>query len=118
MCLAILHKHGGIFTYDQDVFVNVVGGLKINETAADLAIAASVISSLRNKPIDKETIILGELGLGGELRPVQSAAARLQEAKKHGFKTAIIPKTNLPKGKYDGLNIHIIENLSEMLNLI
>lgn len=118
MCLAILHKHGGIFTYDQDVFVNVVGGVKINETSADLAIAAAVVSSLNNRPIAKDMIIIGELGLGGELRPIQSAGARLQEAKKHGFKSAIIPKSNLPKGKFEGLEIHTIDNLSQMIDLI
>jgi len=118
MCLAILHRHSGIFTYDQDVFVNVVGGVKINETAADLAIACAVVSSLRNKPIASDTIILGELGLGGELRPIQSAASRLQEAQKHGFKTAILPKLNLPKGEFPGLKIHIISHISEVLDLI
>lgn len=118
MCLAILHKHGGIFTYDQDVFVNVVGGVKINETSADLAIAAAVVSSLNNRPIAKDMIIIGELGLGGELRPIQSAAARLQEAKKHGFKSAIIPKSNLPNGKFDGLEVHTIDNLSQLINLL
>lgn len=118
MTLAVLHKHGGIFTHDQDVFINVVGGVKINETAADLAIAAAVVSSLRDKPIDQDMIIMGEIGLGGELRPIQSAASRLQEAKKHGFKKAILPKVNLPKGKFDGLEVHTISNLSQMLSII
>lgn len=118
MCLAILHRHGGVFTHDQDVFINVVGGVKINETAADLAITCAVISSLRNKSISKDTIIMGELGLGGELRPIQSAASRLQEAQKHGFKTAILPKTNLPSGKFPGLKIHTVNNLSEVISII
>ncbi|MBP9721671.1 MAG: DNA repair protein RadA [Gammaproteobacteria bacterium] len=118
MCLAVLHRHSGIFTYDQDVFINVVGGVKIDETAADLAIACAVISSLKNKPIPNDTIIMGELGLGGELRPIQSAAMRLQEAQKHGFKTAILPKLNLPKGEFPGLKIFTISNISEVLDLI
>lgn len=118
MALAVLHKHGGIFTHDQDVFVNVVGGVKINETAADLAIVAAVISSLRDKPIPQDMIIMGEIGLGGELRPIQSAAGRLQEAKKHGFKSAILPKLNLPKGNFAGLTVFAIDNLSEMLSII
>lgn len=118
MCLAVLHRHSGIFTYDQDVFINVVGGVKINETAADLAIACAVISSLKNRPIPNDTIIIGELGLGGELRPIQSAAMRLQEAQKHGFKTAILPKLNLPKGEFPGLKTHVINNISEVLDLI
>ncbi len=118
MCLAVLHRHSGIFTYDQDVFINVVGGVKINETAADLAIACAVISSLKNRPIPNDTIIIGELGLGGELRPIQSAAMRLQEAQKHGFKTAILPKLNLPKGEFPGLKTQVINNISEVLDFI
>ncbi len=118
MCLAVLHRHSGIFTYDQDVFINVVGGVKINETSADLAITCAVVSSLKNRPIPNDTIILGELGLGGELRPVQSAASRLQEAQKHGFKTAILPKLNLPKGEFPGLKVHTINHLSEVLELL
>lgn len=118
MCLAILHRHGGIFTHDQDVFINVVGGVKIHETSADLAIACAVVSSLKNKPIPKDTIIIGELGLGGELRPVQSAASRLQEAQKHGFKKAILPKLNLPKGEFPGLSVVIASDLQEVLTIL
>jgi DNA repair protein RadA/Sms len=97
MLLAVLQRHGGITTYDQDVFVNVVGGMRIMETAADLAIALAVLSSLRNKPIDEDLIVFGEIGLAGEIRPVQSGQERLREAAKHGFKKAIVPFPNLPK---------------------
>ena len=97
MLLAVLHRHGGVATYDQDVFVNVVGGLKVMETGSDLALVLAVISSLQNKPLPVDLIVFGELGLAGEIRPVPSGQERLKEASKHGFKRAIIPKGNAPK---------------------
>ncbi len=115
MLLAVLHRHGGIATYDQDVFVNAVGGVKVSETAADLAILLAILSSLRNKPLPAELMVFGELGLAGEIRPVQSGQDRLQEAQKHGFKKAIIPKSNLPKQKLSALDIVPVQTLSDAL---
>jgi len=118
MGLAILNRHGGIPTYDQDVFINVVSGVKITETAADLSLICAIVSSLKNRPIPSDTVIFGELGLGGELRPVQNAQSRLSEALKHGFKRAILPKANLPKGKFEGLEIIVADKLTDILTSI
>lgn len=113
--LAVLHRHGGVATFDQDVFINVVGGVKVSETASDLALLAAVISSLRNRVFDRETVIFGEVGLAGEIRPVQSGQERLKEAAKHGFKRAIIPYGNAPKQKMD-MVIEPVKHLQEVLD--
>ncbi len=112
--LAVLHRHGGVVTYDQDVFINVVGGVKVTETASDLALLAAVISSLRNRVFDRETVIFGEVGLAGEIRPVQSGQERLKEAAKHGFKRAIVPYGNAPKQKMD-LIVEPVKHIQEVL---
>lgn len=119
MLLAVLHRHGGIATYDQDVFVNIVGGVRVTETAADLAVLCAVLSSLRNRAVSHDTIIFGEVGLAGEIRPVQSGQERLREAAKHGFKRAIVPKTNAPKQTH-GLDIEVIpvQYLAEAVSAI
>lgn len=114
--LAVLHRHGGIATFDQDVFINVVGGVKVTETASDLALLAAVVSSLRNRIFPSDTIIFGEIGLAGEIRPVQNGQERLKEAVKHGFKRAIIPFNNAPKQKLD-ITVEAVKHLQEMLNL-
>lgn len=114
--LAVLHRHGGIATYDQDVFINIVGGVKVTETATDLAILAAVVSSLRNHILDAETIIFGEVGLAGEIRPVQSGQERLKEAAKHGFKRAIIPYGNAPKNQKSSLEIIPVKYLQDVLD--
>ncbi|MCF6217705.1 MAG: DNA repair protein RadA [Gammaproteobacteria bacterium] len=119
MLLAVLHRHGGIPTFDQDVFVNVVGGVRVTETAADLPVIMAVLSSLRSRPLDNGTIVFGEVGLSGEVRPVQSGLDRLKEAAKHGFKRAIIPKENAPKsGKIEGLEIIAVSRLSDALGYL
>ncbi|MDF1761646.1 MAG: DNA repair protein RadA [Coxiellaceae bacterium] len=115
MLLAILNRHGGIVTYDQDVFVNVVGGLKVTETAIDLAVIVAVVSSLRNQVIPNDTIMFGEVGLSGEVRPVPSGQERLREAAKHGFKRAIIAKGNAPKSAIAGLEVIAVDKLSDVL---
>jgi DNA repair protein RadA/Sms len=115
MLLAVLHRHGGVASYDQDVFVNVVGGVRVTETAADLALLLAVISSLRNKPLPQDLIVFGEVGLAGEIRPVPSGQERLREAAKHGFKRAIMPKANAPKGKVDGIEVIAVQRLDEAL---
>ncbi|MGD9108624.1 MAG: DNA repair protein RadA [Gammaproteobacteria bacterium] len=115
MLLAVLHRHGGIATYDQDVFVNVVGGMRILETAVDLPILLSIISSLKNKPLPTDLVIFGEVGLGGEIRPVQNGLERLREASKHGFKRAIIPDANAPKEKFKEMKIISVKYLHEAL---
>lgn len=116
MLLAVLHRHGGVASHDQDVFVNVVGGLRITETAMDLAILLSVVSSLKNKSLPVDWVVFGEVGLSGEIRPVANGQERLREAHKHGFKTAIVPQSNVPKKAIPGLNVigcaHIQEALS------
>ncbi len=116
--LAILHKHGGIATHDQDVFVNVVGGIKVVETAADLVVMLSIVSSLRDKVIPRDWIAFGEVGLTGEVRPVYNAIERLTEAQKHGFKVAIIPKGNSPKKTPKGLTIIAVEYLHQALQYL
>lgn len=112
--LAVLHRHGGVATFDQDVFINVVGGVKVTETGSDLALLAAVVSSLRNRIVDRETIIFGEVGLAGEIRPVQSGQERLREAAKHGFKRAIVPLGNAPKQSV-GLEVEGVKHLQEVL---
>jgi DNA repair protein RadA/Sms len=113
--LAILHKHGGVATHDQDVFVNVVGGIKVNETASDLVVMLAIMSSLRDRVIPNDWIAFGEVGLTGEVRPVYNSIERLSEAQKHGFKVAIIPKANLPKKAPKGLKIVPVEYLYQAL---
>lgn len=114
--LAVLHRHGGIATYDQDIFINVVGGVKVSETGSDLALLAAVVSSLRNRVFDSETIIFGEIGLAGEIRPVQSGQERLKEAAKHGFKRAIMPFANAPKQAPAGMSIEPVKYLRDVLD--
>ncbi|MCC5791968.1 MAG: DNA repair protein RadA [Legionellaceae bacterium] len=115
--LAVLHRHAGVATFDQDVFINVVGGVKVSETASDLALIAAVVSSLRNRVFDRETIIFGEVGLAGEIRPVQSGQERLREAMKHGFKRAIVPQGNAPRQAMD-MHIEPVRHLQELLNVM
>lgn len=112
--LAVLHRHGGVATFNQDVFINVVGGVKVTETGSDLALLAAVVSSLRNQVFDHETVIFGEVGLAGEIRPVQSGQERLKEALKHGFKRAIVPQANAPK-QMPGLEVHAVKHLQDVL---
>jgi len=116
--LAILHKHGGIATFDQDVFVNVVGGIKVSETASDLVVMMAITSSLRDKVIPKDWIAFGEVGLSGEVRPVFNASERLSEAQKQGFKVAIIPKANAPKKADKGIKIIPIEFLNQAIRYL
>jgi DNA repair protein RadA/Sms len=115
MLLAVLSRHGGINCHDQDVFLNVVAGVKIMETAADLPVMAAIASSLRNKPLDRELLTFGEIGLAGEIRPVPNGQDRLREAVKHGFKKAIIPAANAPKGKIENLEVVSVTTVQELL---
>lgn len=118
MLLAVLHRHAGIAMFDQDVYVNVVGGVRISETAADLAVLLAAISSLRNKPLATDLVVFGEIGLAGEVRPVANGEERLAAAAKHGFKRAIVPAGNQPRKPLQGLSVHGIERLPEALDLI
>ena len=113
MLLAVLHRHAGIATMDQDVFVNAVGGVRIGEPAADLAVSLAVVSSLTNRPIPGKLVVFGEIGLVGEVRPAPRGQDRLKEAAKLGFERAIIPKANLPKGKIAGLEVIAIERVDQ-----
>ncbi|SHO58443.1 hypothetical protein VQ7734_04215 [Vibrio quintilis] len=115
LLLAVLHKHGGLMMADQDVYVNVVGGVKVTETSADLALVMALLSSFRDRPLPKDVVIFGEVGLAGEIRPVPSGQERLNEAFKHGFKTAVIPAANMPKGGISGMQIHPVKKLSEAI---
>ncbi|HEY0634075.1 MAG TPA: DNA repair protein RadA [Gammaproteobacteria bacterium] len=116
MLLAVLHRHGGVATYDQDVFVNVVGGVRVTETGADLAVLLAVLSSLRNRPLPEGLVVFGEVGLAGEIRPVPNGQERLKEAAKHGFTRAIVPKGNLARKGPDGLEVIGVNRLSEALS--
>ena len=118
MLLAVLHRHGGIATYDQDVFVNVVGGLRVSETAADLAQLMAVVSSLKNKILPKNWMVFGEIGLSGEIRPVAHGQERIKEAAKHGFTDAIVPMMNVPKQKTTGITVHGVATVQEAISKI
>jgi DNA repair protein RadA/Sms len=118
MLLAVVHRHGGLFMADQDVFLNVVGGVKVTETSADLALALALVSSLRDQTLPQDLVVFGEVGLAGEIRPVPSGQERLQEAAKHGFKRAIVPRANVPRGGIAGMHITGVARLSEAIAAI
>jgi len=118
MLLAVMHRHAGIAMFDQDVFINIVGGVRLTETSADTALILAALSSFRDKPLPNDVFTFGEVGLAGEIRPVPNGQERLKEAAKHGFKTAIIPKANKPrKGEsIEGLNIIAVQRVSELID--
>ena len=116
MLLAVLHRHAGIPCFDQDVFVNAVGGVKITEPGADLAVLLAIVSSFKNKPLTENMVVFGEVGLAGEVRPVQRGQERLKEAAKLGFTSAIIPKANKPKQSIPGIEIIAVERVEEAVS--
>ena len=118
MLLAVLHRHGGLMVGTSDVFVNAVGGVKVLETSADLALLFAIVSSFRNQIIPSDWVVFGEVGLSGEIRPVPSGQERIQEAAKHGFKRAIVPSANKPKQKIEGMEVIGVQKLSEALDLL
>ena len=115
MLLAALHRHAGVVCYDQDVFVNAVGGVRITEPAADLAVLLAVVSSLRGKPLPDKLVVFGEVGLAGEVRPAPRGQERLREAAKLGFRKALIPKANAPRHAIDGIEVIAIERLADAM---
>ncbi|SHN38147.1 DNA repair protein RadA [Rhizobacter sp. OV335] len=118
MMLAVLHRHAGIACLDQDVFVNAVGGVRISEPAADLAVMLAIQSSLRGRPLPRGFIAFGEVGLAGEVRPAPRGQERLKEAAKLGFSVAVVPKANAPKKAIEGLTIHPVERIEEAIDLL
>lgn len=118
LLLAVLHRHGGLQMSDQDVFVNVVGGVKVTETGADLALLLALISSLRNRPLPQDLVVFGEVGLGGEIRPVASGQERISEAAKHGFKRAIVPFANKPKHAIRDMQVFTVKKLTDALDVL
>ena len=118
MLLAVLHRHAGLMVGDQDVFVNVVGGIKITETSADLALLLAIVSSFRDQALPPTLMVFGEVGLSGEIRPVPSGQERLREAAKHGFKRAIVPKANVPRHAIEGMEVIAVKTLAEAVEAI
>jgi len=118
MLLAVLHRHAGIAAFDQDVFVNAVGGVKITEPAADLAVLLAIVSSLRSKPLPEKMVVFGEVGLAGEVRAVQRGQERLKEAAKLGFTHAIIPKANKPKQAISGMSVIAVDRVEAAVDEI
>jgi DNA repair protein RadA/Sms len=121
MLLAVLHRHAGVSCMDQDVFVNAVGGVRISEPAADLAVLLAIHSSLRGKPLPRGFIAFGEVGLAGEVRPAPRGQERLREAAKLGFTVALVPKANAPKGSakaIEGLTIHMVERVEQAIEIV
>ncbi len=115
MLLAVLHRHAGVAAFDQDVFINAVGGVKITEPAADLPVLLAIQSSMRSKPLPRGLVAFGEVGLAGEIRPAPRGQERLREAAKLGFSIALVPKSNLPKQKIDGLQVIGVERIDEAM---
>jgi DNA repair protein RadA/Sms len=118
LLLAALHRHGGIHLGDQDVYINVVGGVRVGETAADLALLLAALSSFRNQPLPQDLIVFGEVGLSGEIRPVPSGQERIKEAAKHGFTRAIVPKANAPRQPVPGMTIIGVDKLQDAINSV
>ncbi|MGP4123448.1 MAG: DNA repair protein RadA [Sodalis sp. (in: enterobacteria)] len=116
--LAVLHRHGGLEIADQDVFVNVVGGVKVSETSADLALILAIVSSLHDRPLPKDLVVFGEVGLAGEIRPVSSGQERITEAAKHGFLRAIVPLANVPKRVPENMQIFGVRKLVDVLAIL
>ncbi|MES9873039.1 MAG: DNA repair protein RadA [Candidatus Sedimenticola sp. PURPLELP] len=117
MLLAVMHRHCGIAMFDQDVYVNVVGGVRITETAADLTVLLSVLSSFRDRTIPRDLVAFGEVGLAGEIRPVPNGQDRLKEAAKHGFSRAVVPRKNAPKKEIEGLEVIAVDRLPDVLDV-
>jgi DNA repair protein RadA/Sms len=115
LLLAILHRHGGVSSAGRDVFLNVVGGVRISETGADLPAVLAIVSSVRDQPLSGKVVAFGELGLAGEVRPVPYGEERLREAAKHGFDRAIVPLANAPRRPIDGLEVIAVERLADAL---
>jgi DNA repair protein RadA/Sms len=118
MLLAVLHRHGGIPVINHDVFVNLVGGLRLNETAGDLPVVMAITSSYRDKPVPRDWVVFGEIGLNGEIRPVSNGEERLREAVKQGFRRAVLPRLNVPRLPVDGLQLFPAGSLREALELL
>jgi DNA repair protein RadA/Sms len=118
LLLAVLHRHGGLQMSDQDVFVNVVGGVKVTETSADLALLLSLVSSLRDRPLPQDLVVFGEVGLAGEIRPVPNGQERISEAAKHGFKRAIVPHSNMPKKPIANMQVFGAKKLADALDIL
>ena len=118
MLLAVLHRHAGVACMDQDVFVNAVGGVRIGEPAADLAVLLAITSSLRGRPLPKGFLAFGEVGLAGEVRPAPRGQERLKEAAKLGFSVAVVPKANAPKKPIEGLTLHAVERIEEVIEVV
>ena len=116
MLLAVLHRHAGIAAFDQDVFINAVGGVKITEPAADLAVLLAINSSMRNKPLPRGFVVFGEVGLAGEIRPAPRGQERLREAAKLGFSMAMIPTSNAPKQPIEGMTIIAVDRIDDAFN--
>lgn len=118
MHLAVLHRHCGVSLTDQDVFANVVGGLRVGETGADLALLVAALSSFRNRVLPRGLVVFGEIGLTGEVRPVANGQDRLREARKHGFSHAIVPRANRPRGSIDGMRVSPVASLKQALDIL
>ncbi|MEJ2451891.1 MAG: DNA repair protein RadA [Gammaproteobacteria bacterium] len=116
MLLAVLHRHGGIMTGDQDVFANVVGGVRVTETGADLPLLLAVVSSLRNRSLPRDLVVFGEVGLAGEIRPVPNGQERLSEARKHGYTRALVPGANAPRKDIPGMEVTAVDSVAAALN--
>ena len=118
MLLAVLNRHGGVSTAGCDVFANIVGGVRVTETGADLAILLAVLSSLRDRPLANDLVAFGEIGLAGEIRPVQGGPERLREAAKHGFRRALGPQGNAPKRPPTGMELTVVSRLADALDAV
>lgn len=118
MLLAVLHRHAGIPCFDQDIFINAVGGVKITEPGADLAVLLAIVSSLKNRALPEKMVVFGEIGLAGEVRPVQRGQERMKEAAKLGFTQAVVPKANQPKQAIKGLEVIAVERVDEAVNCL
>lgn len=116
MLLAVLHRHGDVMTADQDVFANVVGGIRVTETGADLAVLLAIMSSLRNRIIARDMVVFGEVGLAGEIRPVPNGQERLMEAYKHGYKRALVPAANAPQKAPQGMEVIAVDRIADALD--
>jgi len=116
MLLAVLQRHAGVTMHDQDVFINIVGGVRISETAADLPVLLAAVSSFRDITLDNKLAVFGEIGLSGEVRPVTNGQERLVEAQKHGITHAIIPFANKPRSEIKGLEVIAVKRLTDALD--